>query len=264
MLGKAGQPFLAANNVGGAHQVIVNHVREVVGGDSVRLEKYNVLIIFGYLKITADKVGDFYALFGIAVGDCKQGEFVTCRKLCLYLLYGKLTAGEHSLAACLCSSFPVGVFDFSLFVGSRHFGKLLVGGEHGISSSFFNQFFGVYVVKRCTLALTVRTILTKVAVGNCALVENNAVMRQSFYKCFSRTLNLTLCVGVLNTKIENAARLMCKTLTNCYGEHTSEVNKSCGAGSKTRYLCALGKLSGRETLFQLVRSGCDVREKKLC
>ena len=111
---------------------------KVVCGNSVRLEKHHVLVVFGDLKIAADKVGYLDSLFGISVRNCEQGKFVTCRKLCLHLLDSELTAGEHSLTARLGGSLPVCVLDFCFFIGSRHFGKLLIGREHGISASFFN------------------------------------------------------------------------------------------------------------------------------
>ena len=111
--------------------------------------------------------------------------------------------------------------------------------------------------------MSVRTVTAEIAVGNSAFVENHAVVRKCFYKSLCRPLHLALSVGVLNTKIENAAGLVSQTLANGYGEHSAEVNEACGAGSKTCYLCALGELSGREACFHVIGSFGDIGEKKL-
>ena len=44
--GQAGQPLIATDYVGGAHEVIVHGVGEVVGGDAVGLQKHLIDVVF--------------------------------------------------------------------------------------------------------------------------------------------------------------------------------------------------------------------------
>ena len=44
--GKAGQPLIATDYVGGPHQVIVYGVGKVIGGDTVGLQEHLVDVIF--------------------------------------------------------------------------------------------------------------------------------------------------------------------------------------------------------------------------
>ena len=72
MLCKAGEPLLTSDNVSSAHKMIVDRVGKVVGGDSVRLEKNEVLIVFGNFKVALYKIGEFSLLLGVA--ECKNSE----------------------------------------------------------------------------------------------------------------------------------------------------------------------------------------------
>ena len=46
MEGEGGEPFITTDHVGGAHQMIVDCVGEMVGGDAVGLQQHMVNIIF--------------------------------------------------------------------------------------------------------------------------------------------------------------------------------------------------------------------------
>ena len=57
---------------------------------------------------------------------------------------------------------------------------------------------------------------------------------------------------------------MSKPVSDRTRKKSSEVNKARGTGSKSRYLCAFGKLSWRIALFHVLRSFPDIRKKQLC
>ena len=94
--------------------------------------------------------------------------------------------------------------------------------------------------------------LDKVVSGDALYWENQT---------FGSTVYFALCIGVFNSKVENAARLMSKSLRNGGGEKTAKVNEARGAGSETSYLCALGKVACGVSCLHIGRRGFDIGEK---
>ena len=120
-----------------------------------------------------------------------------------------------------------------------------------------------------TQALLVRTVVSAVdylAVlsDGGALVKAYAVTRKSIYKSFGSAGDLALCIGILDTKVKNSARLVRKSLPHHSLVHAAYVDKSRRAGRKTRDLCPLGQFARRIFFFKLFRSHRNIREKQLC
>ena len=60
---------------------------------------------------------------------------------------------------------------------------------------------------------------------------------------------------------EATAALVGKSLTDGGGEKSAEVQKSCGAGSKTGYLCALRKIARRVSFLHIGGKSLYIGEK---
>ena len=116
VLGQAGEPFLTANNVCSAHKVIVYRVCEVVGRNSVRLEKNEVLVILGNLKSALNKVGELYLLLYITESEDTKHEGVTRLDMLLNLFDSEVAASEHLPALSLSLCLPVGVLYFFFLI----------------------------------------------------------------------------------------------------------------------------------------------------
>ena len=242
---------------------------EVVGGDSVRLEKNEVLVVLGDLHIALDKIGELDLLLGISVCEYAEHEGVALCEIFLDLFHSYLPAREHFCASCLSLSLPVGVLDLSLLINAVKLLKLLLGSKAGISLALANELLCVGLIYICSQALLVRTVNalvanTAVLADDRALVKFNSVGCKSLYKSLSGTRHLALSVGVLDSQIKHAAALMSKALCNCCGEKSAEVNESRGAGSKSRYLSALGELSLGKSRLHILGKCADVGEEKLC
>ena len=268
VLGEGGEPFLAADNVGGAHQMIVNGVCEMVGRDSVRLEENEVLVVFGDLKLASDEVGEGGLLVRIAVADDAENEGVACFKVRLDLVERDLSCAELLLAASVAVVLvPVLCLDLCLLIDGVHFLQLLLRGEDGVGSACLNELLCVYVVDRAALGLLVRAVDAVVAnlavlAEDRALVEADAVACKRANQTLCRAGNLTLCVGILNAEVEYAARLVRKALTDGNGEHAAEMHEAGGAGGKARNLCALGQVTLRIFCFHVLSGFRHVREEE--
>ena len=204
VLCKAREPFLATDNVSSAHKVVVYCVSEVICGDSVGLEEYEVLVVFGNFKVALYKVCKLELLFGVAVCKNTKHEGVTCLDVFFNLFDCELTATEHfSLLLCrLC--LPVCVLDFFLLINCVKLVKLFFSCEAGVSLTFHYELLCVSLVNFASHALLVGTVCALVAdvavvTENCAFVEVDAVLCKGLDKTFSSTSNLSLCVGVFNS-----------------------------------------------------------------
>jgi hypothetical protein len=158
---------------------------------------------------------------------------------------------------------PILFLYLSLLIDGIHSFKLLVGGKARIRLSLSYELLCENVVDRTALALIVRSVDALLSVDGSALVKLYSVMVKRDDKLFSRTLYLTLCVGILYTENENSSALVCKTLTDGRGEKSAEMQKSRGAGGKSRYLGALLKLTLWKSLKALLGAFRYLGEKKL-
>ena len=87
-----GEPLLAADHVGGAHEVVVAHVGKVVGGDAVRLEQHLVDDVFGHFDLAADQILKGDALVLVAAGAEAQDPGLSVRQVLLDLLHAQIPA----------------------------------------------------------------------------------------------------------------------------------------------------------------------------
>ena len=269
MLCKAREPFFTADNVSCTHKVIVYCVSKVVCGNSVGLEKNEVFVVFGNFKVALYKVCKLELLFGVAVCKNTKHEGVTCLDVLFNLFDCELTSAKH-FCLLLCSlCLPVCILYFFLLIYCVKLVKLFLCCKAGVSLTLNYELLCVSLVDFASHALLVGTVCALVAdvavvAKDRALVEVDAVFSECLDKTFSCASNLSLCVGVFNSKVEYTAGLVSKSFAYCGGEKTAKVNESCGGRSETSYLCALRENSCGISFFHIRRSCVYVRKKQLC
>ena len=74
-------------------------------------------------------------------------------------------------------------------------------------------------------------------------------------------LYLALLVGVLNTQVEHAARLVRQTLVHQRAVQVAQVHEARGAWPHAGHLRALRKLALRVARLDLLRRGMDMRKR---
>ena len=81
-------------------------------------------------------------------------------------------------------------------------------------------------------------------------------------KRFRRTLDLALCVGILDSEIEYAARLMREPLVDHRAVNPAEMDKARGARREARHLGALRQIPFRIAFFDILRRQHDVGKQQ--
>ena len=165
---------------------------------------------------------------------------------------------------------PDGVFSvitgglLGSFLLFPHGGQLFFRAEAGIGHALLHQLFGINVVNVRPLPLIIGAICAAVTVCGGALIKLNAVMLQRFNQHLYRTGNLPLGIGVLHPQEQNAAALMGHTLGGQALDQIAQMDKTGGGGGHAGDDGALGYISGRKFLLQLLRRHGDIGKKKFC
>ena len=120
------------------------------------------------------------------------------------------------------------------------------------------------MINICPLTLTVRAVCAAVTVHGGTFVKVNAIMLQGFNQNFYGAGDLPLGIGVLNPKKEHTAGLVCHTFTGQTLDQIAQMDKAGRRGSHPGDDSALRKITGRETLFKILRGLCHVGKKKIC
>lgn len=225
---KGGQPFLAANDEGGTHKMVVYRVREVIGRDTVRFENDDVLIVLGDGDLPFHLVAE--GMLDLDVALRFQADHVRFARfqIFVYLFFGQIAAlGEFAVVAGQ---------KFMLRLVFARFFQFLFRTETGIRKTAADKVFRVSVVDLRALALVVRTV---VAAKVRALVERHAEIFKGSVNDFHRALDLTFVVGVLDTEIEHAAALVRDTFVCQRDVKIPDMHKAGGAGRKAGDLRAL-------------------------
>ena len=262
------QPVLSAYYVRSAHEMVVDRMCKMIGGNAVGLEQDKILVVLGQLELSLNKVGECDLLLRIAVGKYTQHERVACRKMRTDLVHRKASALEHALALLGSRGVPVGILYLLFFIGLLKLRKLLLGSKAGICLALGNELLCIYVIDCRALALLVRTVCTLFAERSVLIYDHTLVIVYPvIFKCFQksgyRTLNLALTVGILGAQIENAAALMREPLSCDRLIHTAEMHKARRARCKTCHLGTLRQLSLGKALLKLLRGRINIGEQQL-
>ena len=184
------QPFLAAHDHGCTHQMVVNHVREMVGRDAVRFQDYDVLVVFGDFHFAFYEIVMAHLVFDAALRAEPHHVRRALFELSLDVL--KRAVAPDGAFAVIAEILLV----FLLL--SVHGGKLFLGAEAGVSLSLLHQLFCEYLVDFRAQALTVGAVAPGLPVQRRALVEGQAERAERVQDRCNAPLDLALFVGVLN------------------------------------------------------------------
>ena len=251
--GQAGQPFVAPDDVGGAHEVIVHGVGEVVGGNAIGFKEHVIDVVLRDGQLTLYQIVEFELAVNAALGTEPQDPRISGGQLCLNILHGTVT--------------PDGVFAVvagGLLVRFLFFpkgGQLVLCAEAGVGFALGHQLFGINVVNCGSLTLTVGAISAVVAVHGGAFVKVDVVEFQGVDEHLHRTGNLPLGIGVLYPEVQHAAGLVGHPFRNRALHQIAQMDKSGRGGSHSGNHRTLGKITLGEPGFQLLGSFGHVGKK---
>ena len=247
------EPFLAADNDGRAHQVVIDYVREVVGRDTVRLQDNNVLIVLGDFHLALYEVLVANLMLDAALGTEADDIRRALGKLRLDVLH-RAVAPDGVLAVV---AEVLLVFLLLLVCG----GELFLGAEAGVRHAALNEALDEGLVDLGTLALAVGAVDAGLAVGGRALVERQAERLECVNDHLHAALDLTLAVGILDAQIENALGLVREALVYECAVQVAEVHEARGARAHTGDLRAFGQVALRIACLDVLRRGIDMRKQ---
>ena len=256
MEGQAGEPFIAADHMGRAHEMVVHRVGEVVSRDAVGFQQHLVDVVFRHRQDALDQIGVFELILNGAGGTEPQDPGLSGVEGGLNVLHG--TVAPDGVGAVVAE-----VDLFGLLVGA-HLGQLLLRAEAGVGVALLNQLFRVDVVDVRPLPLTVGAVVAAVAGLGGALVKADAVVGQSVDEHLHSARHLSLGVGVLHPQEENAAALVGHTFGDQALNQIAQMDKACGRGGHAGDDRALGDLALGEARLQLLRRGGHMGKQKLC
>ncbi len=255
MEGQGGQPLVAPNDVGGAHQMIVHRVGEVIGGDAVGFKKNVVDVILGDGELALHQVVKLELILNGAGGAEPKHPGLARVQLGTDVLQRTVTPdGVRSIVA---GGLLIGFLPFP------HGVQLVLGAEAGVGHALGNQLLGVDVVDGRPLTLTVGAVKTVVAVHGGTLVKVDAVVLQGVDEHLHRAGNLPLGIGVLHPEEQNAAALVGHPLGGQALHQIAQVDKAGGGGSHPGDDGTLRDAAGGIFFFQRLRGFRHVRKQKL-
>ena len=242
--------------MGDAHQVVVDHMREVIGGDAVRLQQDEVLIVLGHIDLPADLVGQVQVVRRVALRAEAQHIRLARADAPLGLV-------ERQVAVFGPFAVIAEINLFALLLGA-HFGKLLLRAEAGVRLALQHELLGEGVVDVRALPLPIGAVCPAVAALERALVEDQPEGTQAGADHFRPVGDLALGVGVLDAQKEYAARLVRQPFVGQRAVQITEMDKAGRAGRDARDLRALRQLTlGIEALV-IVRVPLHVGKQQLC
>ena len=254
MEGQGRQPFVAPDNVGGAHQVIVYGVGKMVGGNTVGFQQNMVNVVFRDSQLAFHQIIKFELILDGAGGTEPENPGHSGIQLGLNVLHGAIP--PHGIFPIVAGGLLVRLLLLP------HGGQLLLGAEAGIGHALGDQLFGVDMVDIRPLTLAVGAVGAVVAIHGGALVKVDAVVLQGVNQNLHRAGNLPLGIGVLHPQEQYAAALMGHPLGGQTLHQIAQMDKTRGGGSHPGNHRALGQPPGGIFFFERLRSFCHVGEQK--
>ena len=256
MHGQCGQPFLTANHMRRSHQMVINHMREVIGRNSIRLQQYQILIIFGQFQLSLHQVIVEDLMLNISIGAKTYYIGNSCRDFGLDLLQCQISAlGVFAVIAKVL---------LGGFLLHTHLCQLVFCTETGIRMSLLYQSLGKYMIDLLALTLIVRTVLSLFAFQCRSFIRMQTKALESFYNHTDTALNSSLLISILNSQIEYTAGLMCQPLIYQRSIEISQMHESCRTRRDSRYLCPFRQFSCRIACDHILRRLCHLGKQQLC
>ena len=254
MYRQGGQPLLAAHDDRRTHQVVVYHMRKVIGRDAVRLEDDHVLIVLRDLHLALDQILVADLVFDAAL----RAEAHHIGRALLQFRFDVLhrAVAPHGILAIVAEVLLVGLL---LLVRG---GELLLRAEARVGHAALHQGLDKGLVDLRALALTVGAVCAVVALERCALVKRQAERGKCLDDGLHAALDLALFIRILNAQVEHAARLVRQALVHQRAVQVAQVHEARGAGTHTGHLGALRQVALRIARLDLLGRGFDLREQQ--
>ncbi len=252
-----GDPLVAADHVGRAHEVVVHTVGKVVGRDAVGLEEHDVHDVFRQLHLAFYDILIADLLFGVALGLETQDIGLSFGDAPLNFLEGHLpVSGVLAVVAGVHALF------FLLFADGVEF---LRRAEAGVCQTFFGEFLCEAAVNVSSFALLVGTVGTGLLFepGD-TFIHSDAEVGESFDDAGDAVFHFSLLVGVLDAKEENAAGRIRRQLCDIRGEKAADVQEAGRARRESCDSCAFRETSLGVHRLIVFRGLFHIREQQCC
>ena len=224
VLGGGGQVFAASDHMGDAHEVVVNDVGEVIGGQSVGLNEH--------LIVQVGVVHGHIAIDGVVEGGVTGGDLLTDDV--------GFPSGQLGVDLLLAQVAAVAVVFGHFALGGSGFPQLfqaLLGAEAAIGQALFHQQLGVFLIIGHPLGLDIGAngaahvgafVVVQVAALHGALDDGHSV------------LYLPLLVGILDAQDEFALVVAGDEVGVEGGAQVAHMHIAGGRGGKPSANLALG------------------------
>ena len=184
VLRRGGQVFAATNHMGDAHQVIVDDIGKIIGGQAVPLQQYLIV------------------QRAVLHGDVAEHRVVECGRSLFWdaLADNIRLTGGHAAEGLLQRKIAAGI------VGTVKFAAVLLRGalftEAVVRAALFHQQLRILSVGVAALGLNIRRYRPAHVR---AFVVGQVTLRHGAVDHVCRTLHQTALVGILNAEDERAA-----------------------------------------------------------
>ena len=217
VLGGGGQILAAADDVGNAHQVVIHHVGEVVGGHAVGL---NQNLVVQFLDVDLDMAVDHIVETGHAgFGDLLADDV-------------RLTGGQLGVDLLLSQVAAVAVVVGHLTGGALglvHLVQAVLGAEAVVSLAFLDELLGILFEHAHALALHIGA---DGAADVGAFVPGQAGGAQRAIDDVGSALDQAALVGILDTQNERTIVMACLQVSVQCGAQVADVHIARGRRRK--------------------------------
>ena len=252
--GQRTDPLLASHDVGGAHQVVVHHVRKVIRGQTGLLEDDHILFVLRHGDVAADSVGHMEVFRRVTGGTQSHNRYLPCRQLRLDLLVGQI-------AALRILSVDARVY-LVRFLHGADLCDLLFRHEAGVGLAFRYEFLNESLVDRAALTLPVGAVRARLAVRRRAFVEADAEVVQRVDQHGNGAFDFALVVRILDAQERHAAAAVGQTLIREGAVQIAQVDKTGGAGTHTGDHGTFRQIALGISCFQFFGRGRNVGEQQ--
>ena len=251
-----GQPFFPSDHVGGPHQVVIDHVCEVVGGDPVGFQDDHVLEVLRHSEFAPDRIRHGKGLSGIlrTFGTKTDDVFLSGFDLRPDLFQGQIP---------MLRIFPVDPWGLLFgFLPGTDLVDLFGSQEAGVGLSFFDHILDECLVDLRPAALVIGAVIPGVFFDPGAFVKGYTEEVQGPDDQFRGAFHLPFIVRVFDPQEEGPVALVGQTFIHESSVEIPQVHEPRGTGPHTGDFSVLRQVSFREGRFPVCRFFSDSREQK--
>lgn len=257
MLRDGGYPFLAPDNMGRPHEMVVTYMGEVIGGYAVGFEQHLVDYVLGHLYLASDNVVEYYLFILAALRTQAKHPRLALGEIFLYLLKAEVAAlgpfaevaPDESVALCLL-----------LADG----GKLVRRAEAGVGEAFLHKALCDGLIYLGSVALGVGAVVALLGAeaGHALVKGDSEVVEAVDDGGNARRLSHAFCRYPQFSGRQRRRRSGGENVHKS-AEKAADMKIACGRWGETGHPRTLGKLTLRIKGFIILGGLVYVRKKKL-